>query len=60
VATHNKLHYNSYGEQKVNLKERMRRAKEQMAWSEGDDGGNKTLTEGYYPLPFPEELSRTN
>jgi len=31
-----------------------------MAWSEGDDGGNSTRTEGYYPLPFPEEISQTN
>ena len=53
-------YYDSYGEQKVNLTERMRRAKKEMAWAKGDDGGNKTRTEGYYPLPFPEEISQTN
>ena len=53
-------YYDSYGEQKINLTERMRRAKEKMAWAKGDDGGNKTRTEGYYPLPFPEEISQTN
>jgi len=53
-------YYDSYGEGKVNLTERMRRAKEKMAWSEGDDGGLKTRTEGYYPLPSPEEISQTN
>ena len=28
-------YYSAYGEKKVNLTERMRRAKEEMAWSEG-------------------------
>jgi hypothetical protein len=46
-------YYSAYGEKKVNLTERMRRAKGEMAWSEGDDGGNKTCTEGYYTLPYP-------
>ena len=53
-------YYSTYGEEKVNLTDRMRRAKEKMVWSKEDDGGNKTLTEGYYPLPFPEEISQTN
>ena len=53
-------YYSTYGEKKANLTERMRRAKDEMAWSEDDDGGNETRTEGYYPLPFPEEISQTN
>jgi len=28
-------YYSAYGEKKVNLTERMRRAKEEMPWSEG-------------------------
>ncbi len=45
---------------KGELGEKMKNAKDNVNWPEGTDAGNKTLTEGFFPLPFPEELSQTN
>ena len=53
-------YYAAYGERRINLSERVRQAKEKMSWPDQADGGLHSRTEGFYPLPFPEEISQTN
>lgn len=53
-------YYDSYGAEKVNLTEKMHRAKDNMRLPEGAHGGWGARGFSYFPLPFPEELSQTN